>query len=75
MSKTRGSTRDRRSCTMRSAGRCLVAGVFPLLQAMQPRRVVWSVGFAMSFIALAVLLYADRDFASIFGRFGEVAGR
>ena len=29
----------------------------------------------LSFIALAVLLYADRDFASIFGRFGEVAGR
>lgn len=54
---------------------CLVAGMFPLLQALQPRRTAWSLGFALSFIALAVLLYADRDFASIFGRFGEVAGR
>lgn len=54
---------------------CVVAAVFPLLQALQPRRAAWSLGFAFSFIALAVLLYADRDFASIFGRFGEVAGR
>jgi hypothetical protein len=42
---------------------------------VQPRRTAWGVGFALSFVALAVLLYADRDFASIFGRFGEVTGR
>ena len=48
----------------------VVAAIFPLGQAIRPRRVVWAAGFAATFVALAVLLYADRDGAEIFGRFG-----
>lgn len=54
---------------------CVLAALFPIGQAVQPRRTVWRVGFAISFVALAALLYADRDFASIFGHFGEAVGR
>ena len=47
------------------------AALFPLGQALRPQRPVWSAGFALTFVVIAVLLYADRDAASIFGRFGE----
>jgi hypothetical protein len=53
---------------------CIVAALFPLLHALQPRRPAWSVGFALTFVALAVLLYADRDVAPIFGHLADVAG-
>lgn len=49
-----------------------VAALFPLAQAFQPRRVVWRAGFALTFVALAVLLYTDRDNAEIFGHFAGV---
>lgn len=49
----------------------VVAAVFPLGQAVQPRRAAWSAGFALTFVVLAALLFADRDVAPIFGRFGE----
>lgn len=52
----------------------VVASVFPLGQALRPKRMVWSVGFALTFVALAVLLYADRDLAPIFGHLSEQAG-
>jgi hypothetical protein len=32
--------------------------------------VIWRAGFAVTFVLLAVLLFADRDVAPIFGRFG-----
>ena len=48
----------------------VVAALFPLGQAMRPRQVVWRAGFAMTFVLLAVLLFADRDAAPIFGRYG-----
>jgi hypothetical protein len=54
---------------------CLVAALFPIGQAVQPRKAIWGAGFAISFIALAALLYADRDVASVFGHFGEALGR
>jgi len=54
---------------------CLVAALFPIGQALWPRRLGWNAGFALSFVVIAVLLYADRDVAPIFGHFGEVAGR
>jgi hypothetical protein len=53
----------------------VVAALFPLGQALQPRRVVWGAGFALTFVLLAVLLFADRDSAPIFGHFGESAER
>jgi hypothetical protein len=49
----------------------VVAAIFPLGQAFQPRRVVWSAGFALTFVVLAVLLFSDRDSAPIFGHYGE----
>jgi hypothetical protein len=48
----------------------IASALFPLGQALRPRQVVWRAGFAMTFVLLAVLLFADRDSAAIFGRFG-----
>ena len=48
----------------------VVASLFPLGQALRPHRVVWRAGFAVTFVLLAVLLFADRDVAPIFGRYG-----
>lgn len=48
----------------------VVAALFPLGQALRPRQVVWRAGFALTFVLLAVLLFADRDSATIFGRLG-----
>jgi hypothetical protein len=48
----------------------VVAAVFPLGEALRPRRVVWQAGFALTFVLLAVLLFADRDAAPILGRYG-----
>ena len=54
-----------------SIGWMLVAvALFPLCQALRPRQVIWHAGFALTFVLLAVLLFADRDVAPIFGRFG-----
>jgi hypothetical protein len=52
----------------------LVAALFPVAQCLQPRRAVWRAGFALTWIAVAVLLYADRDLAPIFGHLSEQAG-
>jgi hypothetical protein len=48
----------------------VAAALFPLGQALSPQRVVWRAGFALTFVFLAVLLFADRDLAPIFGRYG-----
>jgi hypothetical protein len=48
----------------------VVASLFPLAQVVRPKQVVWRAGFALTFVLLAVLLYADRDAAPIFGRYG-----
>ena len=52
----------------------LVCAVFPLVLAFRPRSVVAASGFAMFFVALAVLLYCDRDVAPIFGHLSQYAG-
>lgn len=52
----------------------VVAALFPLGQALRPRQVVWRVGFALTFVLLAALLFADRDAAPIFGRYGLGGG-
>lgn len=48
----------------------VVVSLFPLGRAIQPGRLVWRTGYALTFVMLAVLLFADRDAAPIFGRFG-----
>lgn len=52
----------------------VVAALFPLGQALWPKRTIWHAGFAFTFIAVAVLLYADRDVAPIFGHLSDRAG-
>ncbi|MGH3066633.1 MAG: hypothetical protein ACRDOF_10090, partial [Gaiellaceae bacterium] len=52
----------------------VAAAAFPLGQAVRPRWALWRAGFALTWIALALLLFADRDVAPIFGRFGGDAG-
>jgi hypothetical protein len=47
----------------------VAASLFPLGAAIRPRRMLWSAGFALTFLVLAVMLYADRDSAPIFGHF------
>jgi hypothetical protein len=52
----------------------VVAALFPLGQALRPRQMVWRAGFALTFVLLAILLFADRDAAPIFGRYGVGGG-
>ncbi len=52
----------------------VVGALFPLGQALWPRRAVWHLGFALAFVAVAVLLYADRDVAPIFGHLSDLGG-
>lgn len=52
----------------------VVAALVPLGQALRPQRVLWQAGFALTFLAIAALLYADRDVAPIFGHLSDVAG-
>ncbi|MCS7007447.1 MAG: hypothetical protein NZL88_07830 [Gaiellaceae bacterium] len=49
----------------------VLASLFPVGHAIRPRRTVWSAGFALTFVLLAVLLFADRDSAPVLGRLGE----
>ena len=52
----------------------VVAAVFPIGAAFRPRRSVWAYGFAATWIAVAVMLFSDRDVAPIFGHLSELAG-
>jgi hypothetical protein len=52
----------------------LVAAVFPLGQAIRPGRFAWRVGFALTWVVVAVLLFCDRDVAPIFGHLSDLAG-
>jgi hypothetical protein len=53
----------------------VVAAVFPLGAAIRPRKALWGWGFAATWVALAVMLFADRDVAPIFGHLSDLAGR
>lgn len=52
----------------------VVAALFPLGRAFRPRSPVFGVGFALSILVVAVLLYSDRDTAAIFGHISSLAG-
>jgi hypothetical protein len=52
----------------------LVGAVFPLLQAWRPRSLVAAGGFAAIFLVIALMLFADRDTAAIFGHLSQSAG-
>ena len=53
----------------------VVAALFPLAEALRPPAVVWRAGFAFTFVAVAVLLFAHRDLAPIFGHLSDAAVR
>jgi hypothetical protein len=56
-------------------GWSVIAGaLFPLVAAFRRRSPVWSSGFALTFVVLAVFLYSDRDAAPIFGHLSPLAG-
>lgn len=52
----------------------VVATLFPLAHAFRPRR-GWQAGLALTFVAMAVMLFADRDIAPIFGHLSPDAAR
>jgi hypothetical protein len=52
----------------------IVGAVFPLGFALRRRSPVWPGGVAVTLLAVAVLLYADRDLAPVFGHLSELAG-
>lgn len=52
----------------------VVASLFPIGKAVSPGRPIWRVGFAVTFVVVAVLLYSDRDVAPIFGHLSDLAG-
>jgi hypothetical protein len=57
------------------AGWTLVAGaLFPLGQAIRPRSRVFATGYALTAVAIAVILFCDRDIAPIFGHLAPLAG-
>ena len=50
------------------------ASVFPLGRTFRPGKFVFAGGFALTFIAIAIMLYCDRDVAPIFGHLSPLAG-
>ena len=59
----------------RAIGWTLIVGsLFPLARVLRPRSVAFAAGYAATVLTLAVLLYADRDVAPIFGHLSDLAG-
>jgi hypothetical protein len=55
-------------------GWTLIAGsVFPVLRAFRPRAEALRGGYALTMLAVAVLLYCDRNLGAIFGHLSELA--
>jgi hypothetical protein len=49
------------------------AAVFPLARALRPRSVVANLGFALTFVVVAILFFSHRDVAPIFGHLSDPA--
>ena len=52
----------------------LGAALFPLALVFRPRSAVFKTAWALSVIALAVMLFSDRDLAPVFGHLSPLAG-
>ena len=52
----------------------VVGALFPLARAFRPRATAINAAFALVFVAVAVMLYSDRDVAPIFGHISPLAG-
>ena len=58
-----------------SAGWLMVtAALFPLGTVFRPRSTAFNTGYALTFVALAAILYTSRDVAPIFGHLSPEAG-
>jgi hypothetical protein len=53
----------------------IACSVFPLARTFRPRSVVATAGFALTFVVAAVLLFAHRDAAPIFGHLSDPTAR
>jgi chromate transport protein ChrA len=51
----------------------VIGSVFPLMRAFRPGSSRARAGYALTMLAVAVLLYCDRDVAPIFGHLSELA--
>jgi hypothetical protein len=52
----------------------LVTALIALARALRPRSLAAGAAFALVFVVIAVLLYADRDVAPVFGHLAPAAG-
>ena len=52
----------------------LGTALFPLALVFRPRSIVLRTAFALSVIALSVMLFSDRDLAPVFGHLSPLAG-
>ena len=52
----------------------IVGALLPLALVFRPRSTLLASGFAILTIAIAAMLFADRDYAPIFGRLSPLAG-
>ena len=52
----------------------VIGAVIPFARCLRPRSVAFGSAFALTFVAVAVLLYCDRDLAPIFGHLSPLAG-
>jgi hypothetical protein len=52
----------------------IAASFFPLAHAFRPHSLGARAGYAVTFVALAVMLYCDRDLAPVFGHLSPLAG-
>ena len=63
------------SCTTSLGWTAIIGALLPARSAPSAAaRLVWNAGFALTFVVLAVFLYADRDLAPIFGHLSPLAG-
>ena len=66
---------QRSSFLHHALGWLLVLGaLFTLARAVRPRSQAVAVGFALTFVVGAVMLYCDRDVAPVFGHISPLAG-
>jgi len=66
---------QRSSFLHHALGWTLVVGSFiPFARVFRPRSTVLATGFAILFVAVAVMLYSDRDVAPVFGHLSQLAG-
>src|SRR3954468_12902714 len=53
---------------------CVVASTIPLARVFRPRSAALQTAFALTFVAIAVMLFTDRDVAPVFGHLSSEAG-